>query len=57
MESFGRLREEEGYEFIDDLGTHAAGAGDGVSMTLNRGFKERHKVTFSGYSGGHIAKS
>ena len=40
VESFGRLG-EEGYEFIDELATHAAGGRDGGSMVLKGVFKER----------------
>ena len=40
MESFGRLG-EEGYEFIDELATHAAGGRDGGSMAQKGVFKER----------------
>ena len=39
-ESFGRLG-EEGYEFIDELATHAAGGRDGGSMAQKGIFKER----------------
>ena len=46
VESFGRLG-EEGYEFIDELATHAAGGRDGGSMAQKKCvFKERH---FGGY--------
>ena len=40
VESFGRLG-EEGYQFIDELATHAAGGRDGESMALKGVFKER----------------
>ena len=40
VESFGRLG-EEGYEFIDELATHAAGGRDGGSTALKGVFKER----------------
>ncbi|CAB1119445.1 unnamed protein product [Ectocarpus sp. CCAP 1310/34] len=40
VESFGRLG-EEGYEFIDELATHAVGGRDGGTMALKGVFKER----------------
>ena len=40
MESFGRLG-EEGYEFVDDLATHAAVGRDGRSLALKFVFKKR----------------
>ena len=40
VESFGRLG-EKGYEFIDELATHAAGGRDGGSMAQKGVFKER----------------
>ena len=40
VESFGRLG-KEGYEFIDELATHAAGGRDGGSMAQKGVFKER----------------
>ena len=40
VESFCRLG-EEGYEFIDELATHAAGGRDGGSMAQKGVFKER----------------
>ena len=40
MESFGRLG-EEGYEFIDELATHAAGGRHGGTMTQKGVYKER----------------
>ena len=40
VESFGRLG-GEGYEFIDELATHAAGGRDGGSMAQKGVFKER----------------
>ena len=41
VESFGRLG-EEGYEFIDELATHAAGGKHGRTMTTQKGvYKER----------------
>lgn len=40
MESFGRL-EEEGYEFISELATHAAEERNGGSMPLKGAYKER----------------
>ena len=40
MESFGRLG-EEGYEFIDEIATHAAGGRHGGTMTQKGVYKER----------------
>ena len=40
VESFGRLG-EEGYKFIDELATHAAGGRDRGSMAKKGVFKER----------------
>ena len=40
VESFGRLG-EEGYEFVDELATHAAGGRDGRSMAQKGVYKER----------------
>ena len=40
VDSFGRLG-EEGYKFIDELATHAAGVRDGGSMAKKGVFKER----------------
>ncbi|CAB1098594.1 unnamed protein product [Ectocarpus sp. CCAP 1310/34] len=40
VESFGRLG-DEGYEFINELATHAVGARDGGTMALKGVFKER----------------
>ena len=40
VESFGRLG-EEGYEFINELATHAAGGRDGGNLTLKGIFQER----------------
>ena len=40
VESFSRLG-EEGYEFIDELATHAVGGRDGGTMALKGVFKER----------------
>ena len=40
VESFGRLG-EEGYQFIDEIATHAAGGTDGGSMAQEAVFKER----------------
>ena len=52
VESFGRLG-EEGYEFIDELATHAAGGRDGGSMAQKGVFKEH----LGGYTGGHLPPS
>ncbi|CAB1120916.1 unnamed protein product [Ectocarpus sp. CCAP 1310/34] len=40
LKSFGRLG-EEGYEFIDELATHAAGGRHGGTMTQKGFYKER----------------
>ena len=58
VESFGRLVGEEGYEFIDELATHAAGGRDGGSMAQKGVFKERLvQVIFGGYTGSHLPPS
>ena len=49
VESFGRLG-EEGYEFIDELATRAAGGKDGGSMAQKGVFQG---TTSSGHFGGY----
>ena len=54
VESFGRLG-EEGYEFINELATHAAGGRNGGSIALKRGFQRATSSgRISGYPGSHI---
>ena len=55
VESFSRLG-EEGYEFIDELATHAAGGRHGGTMTdPERSLQgEATSGSFGGYAGGHI---
>ena len=55
MESFGRLG-EEGYEFINEIATHAAGGRNGVNMNTRGIIKERilQVVSVATQTGGHI---
>ena len=53
VDSFGRLG-EEGYKFIDELATHAAGGMHGFERSIQG---TTSSSNLDGYTGGHVAKS